>query len=531
MSSGFIRKISPWPARSPEDKKKGSIFIVTIFSFFIFSVLALSLIFLSQLYLRLGGYRKNSALLDYSSENGIKEGFHRLMQAVSGASLPAVISEEKYNQLGDNTRNAEPRIVEETLGLHLPVDIQETGERMTWRSKTSGLLEKISEGETFFSARFKLSINSEGGLKNFLPKRASSLETRLEILAGHIPLPMIPFLISKNMDLEEKENFEANNPIDFVRRPDNLLVPQASIVGEGLIPQDAAPLLEKALDIKIFRPQDLTNARLRAALGLENSQEPVPEGVYLIQNDLGLGGIYIQGDVKEMITAIEQDFQVISFQMDAGVWIIKFSPEQSKTYFDTPDGARAYDLVPLGFIIVSGKIESLGGGTVDPTGNICLIKDKEVASILQGINLTIIASDTVNISSHLLRQGVKWQEGVPYVKEENAQLLIFSTGRDFQDGQMKEGGITIDENAPQEIKIQAGLTAQGEGFKILGEKKTVRILGSLQTSDYLSGGSQLEITPLLLFTSLKDSSFSAPATAEPVLFLSSFESLEWKEYY
>ena len=531
MSSGSIRKISAWPPRSPEDKKKGSVFIVTIFSFFIFSALALCLIFLSQLYLRLGGYRKNSALLDYSSENGIKEGFHRLMEAVSGADLPIVISEEKYNQLGDSARNAELGIVEETLGLHLPVEVQETGERMTWRSQTSGLLERISEGEGYFCARFKLLVDSEGGLKNFLPKRASSLETRLEILAGHIPLPMIPFLVSKNMDPEERESFGTNNPIRFVRRPTNLLVPQASIVGEGLIPQDASPLLGKALDIKIFRPEDLTNARLRAVLGLENSQEPVPEGVYLIQNDLGLGGIYVQGDAKEMVTAIEQDFQVISFQMDAGVWIIKFSPAQSKTYFYSPDGARAYDLVPLGFIIVSGKVESLGGGVVDLAGNICLIKDKEVASILQGINLTVIASDTVNISSHLLRQGIKWQAGVPYVKQESPQLLIFSTGRDFQDGQMKEGGITIDENAPQEIKIQAGLTAQGEGFKILGEKKTVSILGSLQTSDYLSGGSRLEMTPLLPFASLKDSSFKAPATVEPVLFLSSFEPLEWKEYY
>jgi len=506
-------------------------FIVTIFSFFIFSALALSLIFLSQLYLRLGGYRKNSALLDYSSENGIKEGFDRLMEAASSASLPIVISEEKYNQLEDSARNAELRIVEEIMDLRLPVEIQETEERMIWHSQTSGTLEKISQGEGYFRARFKLLINSEGGLENFLPKRVSSLETRLDILAGHVPLPIIPFLVSKDMDPEERENFGANNPIRFFRWPDNLLVPQASIVEEGLIPQDATPFLEKALDIKIFRPQDLTNARLRTALGLENSTEPVPEGVYLIENDLGLGGIYVQGDVKEMITAIEQDFQVISFRMSAGVWVIKFSPAQSKTYFYSPDGARDYDLVPLGFIIVSGKIESLGGGAVDPTGNISIVKDREVASILQGINLMIVASEAVNISSHLLRQGLKWQEGVPYVKEENAQLLIFSTGRDFQDGQMKQGGITIDSNAPQNTQIQAGLTAQGEGFKILGEEKTVRILGSLQTSNYISGGSQLELTPLFPLASLHDSSFNAPATAQPVLFLASFGLLEWKEYY
>ena len=141
-------------------------FIVTIFTFFIFSALALSLIYLSQLYLRLAGYKKNSALLDYSSENGIKDGFHHLMEAVSSASAPVAVSEERYSQLRNSTIKAKPEILEEILGLHLPVEIREAEERMTWRSQTSGLLEKITEEEAYFSARFKLLINSEGGLKN-----------------------------------------------------------------------------------------------------------------------------------------------------------------------------------------------------------------------------------------------------------------------------------------------------------------------------------------------------------------------------
>jgi hypothetical protein len=504
--------------------------IVTIFIFFIFTALALSLIFLSQVYLKLAGYRKNSALLDYSSENGIKDGFRYLMEAISRASLPLVISEEKYNELRDSTKNAEARIIEETLGVHLPVEIHEDGKEMIWRSQTNAVLEKIMERENYFSARFRLMIESEGALKNFLPKRYSGLETRLEILAGHIPLPLIPFLISKNLEPEQKRNFEEYNNISFVPMPNNLLYPTANVVEEGLIPQDANALLEKALNIKIFRPQDLSNVRLRAVLGLENSTEPVPEGVYLIHNDLGLGGVYIQGSVEEMITAIEQDFQVIAFQMETGLWIIKFSPAQSKTYFQAPEGVQAYDLVPLGIIIVSGEIKSLGGGVIDSEGRMSLVKDQEITSILRGINLTIVASEKINLTSHLLRQGLKWQEGVPYVKGENAQLFIFSTGKDFQEDQFKEGGITIDENSPGEIKIQAGLTAQGEGFKIQGEKKTVHILGSLQTTDYFSGGSQLKLTPLLPFAGALDSSLNLPATAEPILFLSSFKSMEWKEF-
>ena len=530
MSSMFIQKTSLWGSQGPKKRAKGSMFIVTIFTFLVFAVLALSLIFLTQVYLKVSGHRKNSALLEYSSENGIKEGFHYLIEAMSNAALPLVISEERYGQLRDSTKNAEVRILEEALGIRLPVEILEDEEEMSWNSRASGFLEKISEGENYFSARFKLLIDSEGKLKNYLPKKASSLETRLEVLAGKVPLALIPFLISKNMASDEKKNFDTKNNIQLVPIPNSLLYPRANIVEGGLIPQDASPLLEKALNTKIFRPQDLSEARLRAALGLENSSEPVPEGVYLIRNDLGLGGIWIQGNVEEMVTAIEQDFQVIAFQMEAGLWTIKFSPVQSKTYFYAPDSVQTYDLVPQGIILVNGEIRSLGGGLVDPEGNIRLVKDKEIDSILRGVNLTIIASDTINITSHLLRQGIKWQEGVPYVRGEEAQLLIYSTGKDFQGEQLKEGGISIDENAPEEIKIQAGLTAQGEGFKILGGKKTVRILGGLQANNYLSGGSRLMMTTLLPNPQAINSSLFSPATAEPMLFLSSFESLEWKEF-
>jgi hypothetical protein len=530
MSSGFIQKTSLWGSKNSAKGKKGSMFIVTIFTFMIFAVLALSLIFLTQVYLKVSGYRKNSALLDYSSENGIKNGFHYLIEAMSSAALPLVISEERYGQLRESARNAEARILEEALGIRLPVEILEDEEGMSWSSRASGFLEKISEGENYFSARFKLLIDSEGKLKNFLPKKASSFETRLEILAGKIPLALIPLLISKNMATDEKKNFEANNNIQLARIPNSFLYPRANIVEGGLIPQDASPLLEKALNIKIFRPQDLSNARLRAALGLENSTEPVPEGVYLIRNDLGLGGIWIQGNVEEMVTAIEQDFQVIAFQMDAGLWTIKFSLAQSKTYFYAPDSVQTYDLVPQGIILVSGEIRSLGGGVVDSEGKLRLVKDEEVDSILQGINLTIIASGPINLTSHLLRQGVRWQEGIPYIKGENAQLLIYSTGKDFQSEQIKNGGISIGENSPEEIKIQAGLTAQGEGFKILGGKKTVQILGSLQANDYLSGGSRLIMTPLFPNPQAINSSLFSPAAAAPMLFLSSFESVEWKEY-
>lgn len=514
----------------PRKKRRGTMLVVTFFIFLIFGVLALSMVFLSQVYLRLGGFRKVSSQLDYCSENGIKGAFHEFLKRLSQNNSPPVISEELYSELKEKTKKGEKTIAVETLGMNFPLEIRESQGEMVWQSQADCSLDGMDEKEDFFLARFRLVFDAEGGLRNLPQKRSSRLETEIGILGGHVPLAFIPFLVDKNLSPEEKEYFQEKNNIGLSVAAGNLIPPQISFSEGDLIPQEATGLLAKALNIKIFHPQDLSNARLRAALGLEPSDSPVPEGAYLIRNDLGLSGIYIQGDVEEMITAIEEDFQVVSFQMEAGTWILKFSPSQSQTYFLTPEEALSYDFIPLGIIIVNGKVESLGGGEVESDGRVRLIKDEEVPSILQGVNLTLIASDKITISSHLLRQGVTWREGVPYIKEEQAQLIIFSTGQDFLQQEAREGGIVIAEDSPDEVKIQASLAAQGEGFMILGKDKAVRLLGGLQTSDYASGNNRLNLTSLPFSLDTIDSAVDSPRSQSSILFPSFFKTLRWKEY-
>ena len=166
---------------------------------------------------------------------------------------------------------------------------------------------------------------------------------------------------------------------------------------------------------------------------------------------------------------------------------------------------------------------------MNPSGEVVLEKNEEISCILQGVDLTIISSHKITISSHLIHQGVKWTDGVPYVKDSNSQLNIFATGNDFWDNTQTDGKIVIDENAADEIKIQAALTASGEGFSIQGEQKTVHLLGSLQVSDYVSNQNALKITldsQLLMENKLLQ---NAPQTTKPVLCLSFFRVLEWEE--
>jgi hypothetical protein len=269
--------------------------------------------------------------------------------------------------------------------------------------------------------------------------------------------------------------------------------------------------------------------RLRAVLGLEMSADPVPEGVYLMHDDLGLGGIYVEGDLDEMVPAIDGNLQVISFRRGDSLWRLEFCPSRAQTRFSTPEGDYTYELLPKGIIIVSGKIGSLGGGEVDAAGNVTLVKDRELPSILRGVDLTIVSSDAITISSHLIQQGVSWEKGIPYVKDSSSQLIIYSTGQDFWQGTARNGGIIIDAQAPSEVKIQASLTARGGGLTICGEGKEVEVLGSLQVSDYSSRENKITISFDPRLTAANGRHENSARTSAPIVFLASFRILGWKE--
>jgi len=515
-------------AKAKKKSHKGSLTLLAAFVFFVFSGIGLGLIHLSQIHLRISGFKKQCTLLEYSSENGIKQGFNRFLALVAQVSSPGVISPEELNHLRENAPKG--IILEKFMGLKQPLLISGDWENLKWETSMSWFLENIIDKEVYFKAIHGVSFDSEGMIDNFELKRKTRLSSSLHILGGQIPLSFFPFLIDKKLKPKEKSNFSDENRITLSSSAQSHLDPKISFSGENLIPDRADVEMSKALKIKLFKPQNLSRAELRVILGLDASKEPVPDGVYLIKDNSGLGGIYVQGDVEEMVLAIEQEFQVISFQTQQGTWILKFSPSKGKTFFTSPGETLAYDLLPLGLVIINGKVKSLGGGVVDLSGEVILVKDEEVPSILRGARLTIISSDRITVSSHLILQGVKWQEGIPYVKDPDSQLAIYSTGKDFWDDTETEGGITIDNNSSEEIKLQAFLTASGKGFAIKGKGKKVQILGSLQATDYSAADNSLTLTMDERVQVEDNFPENTPLTTKPVLFISYFKALEWEEF-
>ena len=309
----------------------------TTLLFLAFSVLGTSMLLLSQVHLKAGAGRKLSLLLDYASENGIKQALGPFITGLDFGNTLVAIPPGLAAAYKEDALRGGRRIAADFLGWEFPLEDRETWDGASWSATTSCPTLRAEDRGEYVSVTYGIRIDAEGSLAGFKPKRVSSCSASLEALTGRLPLPFIPLFVNKDMTAEQEADFLGSNGISFRSVPADR-PPRLQTESAPLIPKDAFPQLAKALKIDLFRPEDLNVAVLRRALGLEESNEPVPDGVYLIHDDLGLGGIFVQGDVVEMVAAIDGDFQVLRFTTDAGEWILRFSPTLCRTVFESPGG-------------------------------------------------------------------------------------------------------------------------------------------------------------------------------------------------
>jgi hypothetical protein len=124
---------------------------------------------------------------------------------------------------------------------------------------------------------------------------------------------------------------------------------------------------------------------------------------------------------------------------------------------------------------------------------------------------------------------VKWEEGVPYIKDSDSQLLIFSAGKDFFEGSEREGGIRITNDSPEGLKIQASLTASGRQISVQGENKKIQVLGSVHAAGFDLQENTVKIKFDERFLFMDDQLQNAPKTKNPVLYAAHFKTTTWKE--
>ncbi len=491
MKRRYSSRTRAWPGI--RNWRPGSASVAVILLLIVFSAFGLAMVHASGVHMKINGFRRLSVLVDCASENGLKRGLRDLSGRLERDGLLAPVPDELVQSLRADPAAAFPPLLEGALGAAFPRTVSESFEGLAWESRAFCGLSGLEDRGEHFRISAALRIESSGGLTRWRARRLSVLEGSMGLLAGRLPLAAIPLYIRGSLSPAERTAFLEANGISFPARPGELVRPGLAVSPGGVIPDDPSALVAKALRVGVFRPGDLSPAALRQALGLEPSADPVPEGAYLIENDLGLGGVFVEGDLDEMVLAVRGDAQVVVFRAAGSEWRLEFSPSRCRTEFLGPEEIRSFDLVPLPIVLVNGAIASLGGGVVGPDGRVELSLDPGTAAVLDGVGLTIVSADKITISSHLVLDGVRWQDGVPYAKGSEAQLVIHAAGQDLVSGAAVEGGITVAEGAPADLKLQASLTAASGGFRIEGDGRSVELLGALQTDSFEGNGNALAV--------------------------------------
>ncbi len=496
---------------------------------FVFSGLALAMLQASAVHLKINGFRRFSTLLDCAAENGLKRGLAGLASWIEAEALLVPAGDDLVAAVRASPQQAFPALLEAALGPVFPRTLVESSDGLTWESRAECRFAGLDDKGGYLRITAGLNIEATGGLDRVRPRRSAVLEGTLELLAGRLPLAAIPLYIKGGRTGADRAAWPGMNGVSLASRPGEPIGPALAASEAGVLPADAGAIAAKVLNVGVFRPGDLSPAELRQALGLEASTDPVPDGVYLIHNDLGLGGVFVQGDLDEILLAIRDKTQIAVFRADGADWRLEWSPALGRTDFFTAAGVFTYDLVPLPIFFVNGAIAALGGGIVGPDGRVVLCDDGKTPAVLNGVDLTIVSADEVTIASHLILEGVRWQNGIPYAKDSEAQLVIYASGRDVVSGAATAGGIVLADGAPDDLKLQASLTAAGGGFAIEGSGKSVELMGALQASSYAGNGNGLTLYRDDR-AAAGDLAANGPVAAEAQLAVSGLKVLSWREY-
>ncbi len=514
----------------PKDKAGRTGFVLPMVAFlsFILSGICFGMVMMAQAHMNMVRFRKYSLLLDYASENGIKAGAGRLFSAVSAGTSPAEIDASMVDLIREGTEEGTAALIEAVNPGAIPLGTEGGADDLSWRSETLLSRQGLVEAGPCLKASIRFEIRASGWSGSFPAGHASSLEGTIEVLAGRLPLASIPLtLIGPRTASEVESCLDANN-VSIMRPAGPLtgLPPHPSVT--DVCPADPGEAIAAALGLKLFKPQDLGAAQLRAILGLEASDEPLPDGVYPVVDDLGFTSVFVQGDLLELIPAIGGDEQFILFRTETGEWLLRSDPGLGRSSFSGPEGGRSFETAFGGYVIVNGGIGSLCAGRVTDEGSVAASTDGDRPSILNGTGLTIVSSESVSITSSLIVQGAEWKNGFPFLEDSRARLTIASTGRDLVSGEERESGISVSGETPAEVKIQAAVLSGNGTFEIHGSNKSVEIAGGLHVSGLDSGGNSLAISPDQRLP-VQGSGAGTIATTKNYLFVSAVRPTAWKE--
>ena len=210
----------------------------------------------------------------------------------------------------------------------------------------------------------------------------------IDILAGKIPLGLIPLYLKQDIETPTTSFLEDNNiTIDS---------PSGPIIDDSPQSFDATAFLSDSLDIE---GRMLNWMKVRERLGFDINSDPIPDGVYFFYEDRELESIFVQGTVERMIFAARHNRQFVMFSQNGIDYSISYIPE---TYaFESWDSTFATDTLFREKIIVNG--DCLG---VEQMGDAAFHKESDIKLFVSG--KTVIKSSLISETDQLHRGKTGW---------------------------------------------------------------------------------------------------------------------------
>ncbi len=496
--------------------------------FFLFSGLGLGLVLLADGFQRMSRSRRDALRLECAAENGVKQGLARLAPATAMGSA-ATIEDNHLTALGEDAAAGGIRAAEEAMNIFFPLLRDGIGSSgLSWSATAGCGLRRFARSGEQFEAEYLVSIEARGRIPGWRPEASAGLDLGLSVLAGRVPLAYFPLLLAGAEANESAAGLLEDGRVSLVPLSRSDLAARALVTPRPLVPADTSPLLAEVLKIRLLEPGGIRLDILRQALGLPAVDEPVPDGVYLIQSDAGLGGIFVQGDLDRLLLAVEGDRQIIGFENPAGAWRLSFVPGLGPTEFTTPTGSTTNNHVPLGIILVNGAVGSLSAAKPDGAGGLEASPEAGLPSLKDGQSLTIVSSHELVIDSDLLPEGVRWAGSIPYLRDKPSQLVVYAGNRDLLDGSETGGNIKIGSRAPSRVRIHGSLAASGR-LSVEGQAKEIFVGGGVQAASLGLGSSTLSVSPDERIAQGTLAPAPGPTAAEPVLKVLRLRPLAWRE--
>ncbi|MCD6192038.1 MAG: hypothetical protein J7L26_01040 [Candidatus Aminicenantes bacterium] len=507
--------------------ERGSATLLCIFVFILLATLGLGALINTQVFLQSHQYRRNQWLRELAAENGVKWVLPSLRKYFDEIYPFLFLGENKVGFNFLSKAPFPPEQMEDLLGpLPIPQDDQ-SFRFFGWKSKIVSRLDSFYKSQHYWVADYELVVEGKGYQGSLSSDSSAQLSFQVRLGCGRLPLAWFPFLYQGEPSSREAEEIEKK--INLFSRETSIFKPRKIILPpDKLATKEPQEWLAENLKIGVLEPEDFSRSRFREILGLEPANEAIPPGVYLIRDDLGLGGLFIQGDVEELLLGIDSSYQIIQVKKESSYWQLRFSPAQKITEFQTPQGLESFTLLPRGMVIINGSVQALGAGVITPEKKLLPTQEK-IPCFLQGITLTFLCAEEITITSHLYQEGLNLEEHIPYLKGQESQLIIWACGQELFSGEKTSGKIHLQSPEDQELLIQAHLKTVSLNTTNNPRKlSTVNLMGSLQTDQLNLKSSSLNIfhQPPRINDSLGE---AFPLTQQPLLALLLLQPQEWKE--